>query len=326
MKIAILDDYQDCIRRLPSFSLLEGHEVKVFTNSARGLGQLSIRLAPFEALVLQGTRTMLTRQLIAKLPNLKLVAVVGAEAGDQGRDGCFPVDQEAAAARGIRVLAGGADPAAAAELTLALILAARRRLVAYAANLQQGLWQASSFDPARNRLGTTVAGSILGIWGYGRVGSLVAAYGKALQMRVLVWGSDTSRARALADGCHAAASQAELFADADVVSLHLPLLDSTRGCVTAADFARMRDDALFVNTSHAALVEPGALLAALERGRPAQAALDVFDTEPLTPDSPWLRMENVLATPHLGNHESGTLERQFRAAFEAILNAAGNTG
>jgi D-3-phosphoglycerate dehydrogenase len=317
MKIAILDDYQDCIRRLDCFTMLEGCAVKVFTNSARGLGQLSIRLAPFDVLVLQGTRTMLSRSLLDKLPNLKLVVLTGA--GDA-------VDRAAANSRGIAIVDVSPEPAAVAELAFALILAARRKLVAYAGNLREGLWQASSFQPERNTPGTGLAGSTLGIWGYGRVGRRVAQFGQAFGMRILVWGSEAGRSRALTDGLDAAGSQAGFFASADVLSLHLPLLDSTRGCVRAEDLARMRDDALLVNTSHAALIEPGALEAALAAGRPAQAALDVFASEPLAPDAPWLRMENVLATPHVGGMERAALERQFRVAFQAIRDFGARAG
>jgi D-3-phosphoglycerate dehydrogenase len=317
MKIAILDDYQDCVRNLSCFSLLEGHAVKVFTNGARGTGQLAIRLADFEALVLIRERTALSRQLLERLPKLKLISQTGKVGGH--------IDVAAATACGITIVEGVGDPTAPAELTWALIMAASRKLPQYAGLLKEGLWQISSLQSARNTLGTVLKGRTLGIWGYGRIGRLVAGYGRAFGMRVLVWGRAASREAAVADGHEAAISQAALFEEADIVTLHLRLNDATRAIVGAADLARMQPHALFVNTSRAELVAPGALEAALAAGRPGQAALDVYESEPLKPDSPLLRMDNVLAAPHLGYVEADSYELYFRAAFQNIVDyAAGN--
>jgi D-3-phosphoglycerate dehydrogenase len=184
------------------------------------------------------------------------------------------------------------------------------------------VWQSASVNPRLNGLGRTLRGRTLAIWGYGKIGRMVAGYGKAFGMRVLVWGSEASRQAALADGCEAAAAREDFFAEADVLTLHLRLLDATRGIVTAADLARMKPDALFVNTSRAELLEPGALEAALHAGRPGMAALDVFTDEPLAPDSPLLRIPTVLATPHLGYVEQDSYEIYFRAAFENVVNFA----
>jgi D-3-phosphoglycerate dehydrogenase len=317
MKIAILDDYQDCVRNLDCFKLLDGHEVKVFTNSARGAGQLAIRLADFDALVLIRERTALTRPLLGKLPKLKLISQTGKVSGH--------IDVEAATARGIAIAEGVGDPTAPAELTWALIMAASRKIVQYAANLKDGLWQTASLYPERNQLGTVLKGKTLGIWSYGKIGRMIAGYGKAFGMNVLVWGRDASREQAAQDGYRAAASREAFFAESDIVSLHLRLNDATRGIVTAGDLARMKPDALFVNTSRAELVAEGALQAALEQGRPGFAALDVFETEPLPPNSPLLRMENVLATPHLGYVEKDSYELYFRAAFQNVIDFANGT-
>ncbi|GIZ53088.1 D-2-hydroxyacid dehydrogenase family protein [Noviherbaspirillum aridicola] len=311
MKIAILDDYQDCVRHLDCFRLLDGHEVKVFNNSARGLVQLAIRLAPFEALVLIRERTALSRALLQKLPNLKLISQTGKVSGH--------VDVAAATARGIAIAEGAGDPTAPAELTWALIMAAMRRLPQYMANLKSGQWQTASLLPELNTPGFALSGRTLGIWGYGRIGRLVAGYGRAFGMRVLVWGSENSRAAAAQDGCEAAASRAQLFAEADVLSLHLRLGDATRGIVGADELARMKPLALLVNTARAELIAPGALDAALRAGRPGFAALDVFETEPLPADSPLLRYSNVLATPHIGYVEKDSYERYFDAAFRNVL-------
>lgn len=311
MKIAILDDYQDCVRHLDCFQLLEGHEVKVFTNTARGVGQLAVRLAPFDALVLIRERTALSAALLAKLPNLKLLSQTGKVAGH--------IDVAAATARGVAVVEGVGDPTAPAELTWALVMAAQRKIVPYAANLRAGLWQTASGAPQFNTLGSVLKGKTLGIWGYGKIGRMVAGYGRAFGMRVLVWGREPSRAAALVDGLLAAESKEDFFAQADVLTLHLRLNEATRGIVTAEDLARMKPDALLVNTSRAELVADGALEPALQAGRPGAAALDAFCDEPLPPDSPLLRMDNVLATPHLGYVERASYELYFRAAFQNVV-------
>jgi D-3-phosphoglycerate dehydrogenase len=317
MKIAVLDDYQDCVRSLDCFKMLEGHEVKVFNNSARGAGQLAIRLAAFDALVLIRERSSFSKALLQKLPKLKLISQTGKVSGH--------IDVEAATECGIAIVEGVGDPTAPAELTWALIMAASRRIPRYVSNLQQGQWQSVSATPHNNVLGTVLKGRTLAIWGYGKIGRMIAGYGKAFGMRVLVWGRDASRAAALKDGYHAAESKQQFFAEADVLTLHLRLNDATRGIVEAADLALMKPGAIFVNTSRAELVADGALLPALQQGRPGYAALDVYETEPLPPDSPLLRMENVLASPHLGYVEKDSYELYFRAAFQNVLEFANGT-
>jgi D-3-phosphoglycerate dehydrogenase len=228
----------------------------------------------------------------------------------------------AATAAGVAIAEGVGDPTAPAELTWTLIMAAMRRVPAYSANLRRGAWQASSLDVAHNGLGRVLKGKTLALWGYGKIGRLVAGYGRAFGMRVLVWGREASLSLAQRDGYEVAASREAFFRDADVLSLHLRLNDATRGAVTAQDLALMKGDALLVNTSRAELVQPGALEAALAAGRPGFAAIDVFENEPLAPDAALLKMENVLATPHLGYVERNSYELYFRAAFENALNFA----
>ncbi len=299
MKIAILDDYQDAARQLECYHLLREHDVKVFTNSTRGLGQLAIRLAPFEAIVLIRERTTLARPLLAKLPNLRLISQTGKVSGH--------IDVEAATAHKIAIAEGVGSPVAPAELTWTLIMAASRKIVPYANNLKDGLWQTASINPVLNGLGSVLRGRTLAIWGYGKIGRMVAGYGKAFGMQVLVWGGEGSRDAAKADGFEAAPSREEFFARADVLSLHLRLADATRGMVTAADLARMKPTA------------------ALHLGRPGSAALDVFESEPLAASSPLLRIPTVLATPHLGYVEKDSYELYLRAAFENIVNFAAGT-
>jgi D-3-phosphoglycerate dehydrogenase len=314
MKIAILDDYQDCVRHLDCFQLLQDHEVKIFTSGTRGIGQLAIRLAEFEALVLIRERTELTRALLARLPKLKLISQTGKVSGH--------IDVDAATERGVAITEGAGDPTAPAELTWALIMAASRKIPQYAANLRDGLWQTASVTPELNTLGTVLKGKTLAIWGYGRIGKLIAGYGKAFGMKVVIWGREGSRSAAESDGYYAAASRDAFFAEADVLSLHLRLNEATRGAVTADDLARMKHTALFVNTSRAELVAEGALDIALRTGHPGYAALDVFESEPLPSDTPLLRYANVLATPHIGYVEKDSYELYLGAAFRNIIDFA----
>ena len=310
MKIAILDDYQDAVRRLECFKLLHGLDVKVFQHGAKGLGQLAIRLADFDVLVLIRERTTLNRALISRLPKLKLIC-------QTGRIGSH-IDVEAAAERQIAVVEGVGDPVAPAELTWALILAASRKLPQYANFMKQGVWQSSSIDPMRNTLGRTLNGRTLGIWGYGRIGQLVARYANAFGMHVMVWGSEASRALAIDHGFVAAESKEKLFIQSDVLSLHLRLSEQTRHIVNEHELGLMKPDALLVNTSRAELIAPNALENALNSGRPGAAALDVFDVEPVPPTHALLRLENVLATPHIGFVEQDSYERYFLPVFEAV--------
>ena len=312
MKIAILDDYQDVVRHLPCFELLQGHDIKVFNNRAVGIGQLAIRLAAFDVLVLNRERTTLTRALLTKLPKLKLIAQTGKVSGH--------IDVIAATELGITIVEGIGDPTAPAELTWALIMASSRKIHQYANNLRDGLWQMASTNAANNGLGRVLKQRTLGIWGYGRIGKIVAGYGKAFGMHILVWGSDNSRALAMQDGYQIAISKESFFAQSDIISLHLRLSNNSRGIVSANDLALMKANSLLVNTSRAELLETGALETALSLGHPGFAAIDVFEAEPVAKLNPLLQMENVLATPHLGYVEQESYELYFRAAFQNILD------
>ncbi len=315
MKISILDDYQDAVRKLDCFGLLAGHEVKVFNNTVKGAGQLGVRLSDSEALVLIRERTRINRDLLGKLPKLKLIAQTG-KAGSH-------IDLEACTERGVMVVDGSGAPAAAAELTWALTMAAMRRLPQYIANLKHGVWQQSglkaSSAPPNHGVGDLLAGKTLGIWGLGKIGRKVAGYGKAFDMHVLVWGRDGSLAAARELGFEAAADRRDLFARSDVVTLHLRLNDDTRGIVTYDDLQAMKPTALLVNTSRAELVENGALIKALNNARPGLAAVDVFESEPPLAGQPLLRMENVVCTPHVGFVEKTSYEAMFSGAFRNVL-------
>lgn len=321
MRIAILDDYQDSVRHLACFAALATHEVKVFTNTVKGLGQLAVRLRDADALVLIRERTQITRALLDKLPQLQVIAQTGRLGRDaQGRPHAPHLDLDACTAHGVAVLEGSGDPTAPAELTWALILAAQRRLPQYAMRLIHGAWQQSGLKganmPPNHGLGRVLKGSTLGIWGYGKIGRLVAGYGRAFGMRVMVWGREASRAAATQDGFELAPSREALFEHSDVLSLHLRLNDATRGIVRYEDFARMKPTALLVNTSRAELFEStDALVRALNHGRPGFAALDVFESEPILQGHPLLRLENTLCTPHLGYVELSSYEHYFATAF-----------
>lgn len=316
MNIVILDDYQDAVRKLACAVKLDPYEAKVYTNTVKGIGQLCVRLKDADVIVLIRERTHLNRQLIEKLPKLKMIA-------QTGRIGAH-VDVSACTERGIAVAEGVGSSTAPAELTWALIMAATRRVPHYVSHLKHGAWQQAGLKsasmPPNFGIGSVLKGKTLGIWSYGRIGQLVAGYGRAFGMRVVVWGRNPSRERAQADGFEVANSKAELFEQCDVLSLHLRLNDDTRSIVTLDDLSSMKPSALLVNTSRAELVEPDALIAGLNRGRPGLAAVDVFESEPILQGHALLRLENCICTPHIGYVEQDSYEMYFNAAFDNILN------
>lgn len=321
MNITILDDYQDAVRKLKCASRLDGLSAKVYTNSVKGIGQLSVRLRDVEALVLIRERTHFPRALLEKLPKLRLICQTGPVGGH--------IDVEACTRLGIAVAEGVGDPTAPAELTWALVMSAMRRLPQYIGNLKHGAWQQSGLKsasmPTNFGLGMVLAGKTLGIWGYGRIGKRVAQYGRAFGMHVTVWGSEASRAQAQADGFIPAPTREAFFEASDVLSLHLRLTPQTRGLITQEDLHRMKPTSLLVNTSRAELLQDNALVTALNRGRPGMAAVDVFESEPILQGHPLLRLENAVCTPHIGYVELDNYERYFSAAFDNLLNFIAGT-
>jgi D-3-phosphoglycerate dehydrogenase len=312
MKIVIPDDYQDMVHRLPCYALLDGHDVVRHRTPAPDFATLVARLHDAEVIVAIRERVAFTRALIARLPHLRLIALVGRNA--------TTIDYQACTEHGVRVSTGRSNaPHAPAELTVALMLAVRRNIVLEAERMRQGAWPAT--------LSHRLAGSTLGIFGLGAIGTLVARAGAGLGMEVLVWGQARSAETAAALGYQVAPDKAALFERADVLSLHLRLRPDTRGIVGPDDLARMKPTALLVNTARAELIQPGALLEALRRGRPGYAAVDVYEQEPVMHgDHPFLSMPNVVCTPHLGWAEWENFELYFREAFEQILAyAAGQT-
>lgn len=305
MKVAILDDWFDTLRGLPCFARLAGHEVTVFTDHVEDTDALAARLAGFEALVLFRERTAITGDLLDRTPDLRLIS----------QRSVYPhIDVPACTRNGVLLCShmhAGAPSYAAAELTFGLILAGMRQIPQQMASAKAGTWMMG--------VGKTLRGRRLGLYGHGRIAGAVATYAEAFGMEVVWWASEAGRARAAAAGARVAPSRDAFFADADVVSIHVRLKPETRGIVTAADFGAMRRDALFVNTSRAGLIAPGALLAALDSGRPGMAAIDVFDEEPLTnPADPLLAHPNLIATPHIGYVTEDEFDLQFSDIFDQI--------
>ncbi len=305
MKVSILDDYFDTIRTLDCFAKLADHEVTVWNDHVQETDVLAGRLDSAEALVLIRERTLIRAPLLDRLPSLRLIS----------QRSVYPhIDVEACTRLGIVVssdLHQGSPSMATAELTWGLIIAAMRRIPQQVASMRSGHWQ--------DGVGTSLGGKTLGIYGYGRLGRVVAGYGRAFGMDVVVWSSESGRERAEADGVVVAGTRQEFFEQCDIVSLHLRLVEATRGVVSAADLAHMKPTALLVNTSRAGLIEPGALVDALRAGRPGLAALDVYETEPLIDAGhPLLGMDNVVCTPHIGYVTREEWELQFSDIFDQI--------
>lgn len=304
MKIIIPEDYQDAVRRLDCFKLLQGHEVVVYNHHIDTVEQAAEQLSDAEALVLIRERTEMNEALLSSLPNLKLISQTGKISNHLDLDACTR--------HGVAVAEGIGSPVAPAELTWALIMNAWRQLPQAIEGMKKGLWQTN--------IGRTLQGERIGIWGYGKIGRKIAAYAKAFDMQVMVWGSEASRRNAIADGHLAAATKEEFFSTADIVTLHLRLVANTTGIVTAADLALMKPTALIVNTSRAELIQEGALETALASGQPGMAAIDVYGHEPVyDKNHPLLSMSNVVCTPHLGYVEQKGYELYFSKAFENIV-------
>jgi D-3-phosphoglycerate dehydrogenase / 2-oxoglutarate reductase len=309
MKISILDDYHDTVRTLSCFSKLSGHAVTIFNDHVQDTDALAARLADTEALVLIRERTQIRAPLLEKLPKLKLIS----------QRSVYPhIDVADCTRLGIVVSSSqhaGTPSYATAEMTWGLILAAMRQIPQQMASLKAGGWQIG--------VGTTLRDKTLGIFGYGRIGSVVAGYGRAFGMKVLAWARPATLEKARADGYATASSKDEFFAACDVITLHMRLVDATRHIVKAADLDRMKPTALLVNTSRAPLIEPGALVAALKRGRPGMAAVDVYEQEPMRDTAhSLLNMPNVVCTPHLGYVTRDEYEVQFVDIFDQILSYA----
>jgi len=305
MKITILDDYQAVIQSLDCFSLLAGYDINVVHEHFKDEVALAKKIHGTQILVLNRTRTKVTRTLVEQLPDLKLISQTGKLAGH--------VDLEACKEHGVQIAEGRGNPVATAELTWSLILNGLRLLPQAIERMKAGQWQSN--------LGDCVFEKTIGIWGYGKIGKRIAQYAKVFDAKVIVWGSENSRSQALVDGFGAAATKEEFFQTSDVITMHLRLHPATTAIVTLEDLRLMKPTALFVNTARAALIAPNALLTALKEGNPGRAALDVYDQEPIfDPAHPLLMMENVICSPHLGYVERQGYELYYSIAFENVLN------
>ncbi|MGR9167331.1 D-2-hydroxyacid dehydrogenase family protein [Rhizobium leguminosarum] len=311
LRIEILDDYQDVVRTLDCFSKLQGHEVRIWNDAVADVNVLAERLAAADVLVLLRERTTVDDALVSRLPNLKLIS----------QNGHVPhIDLAACTRRGVLVASALAQRPSypTVEFTWGLILAAMRNIPLESDSLRKGVWQST--------VGLGLRGRTLGIYGYGRLGSMVAQIGIAFGMELLVWGRKGSLDRARADGLSTASSKQAFFMQSDVLSLHLRLNAETAGLIGPDDLALMKPTALLVNTSRAELIQPGALVAALGKGQPGKAAVDVFEHEPLTdPNNPLLLLPNALCTPHLGYVERDNYEFAYGNAFDQIVAFAQGT-
>jgi D-3-phosphoglycerate dehydrogenase len=312
VKISILDDYFDTLRTLPCFAKLAGHDVTIWNDHVQDVDALAERLRDAEVLVLFRERTQIRAPLLERLPKLQLIS----------QRSVYPhIDVDACTRLGV-ILSSSQHPGtpsyATAEMTWGLVLAAMRQIPQHMAGLKAGKWQVG--------VGTTLRGKTFGIYGYGRIGGAVAGYARAFGMNVLVWARPATLAVARTDGYATAVSKEAFFAECDVISLHMRLVPATRHIVSAADLARMKPNALLVNTSRAPLIEPGALVEALRRGRPGMAAVDVYEDEPLLDTGhPLLKMDNVICTPHIGYVTRDEYEIQFVDIFDQITAYAGGT-
>ena len=305
MKIAVIDDYQDAFRKTKAFPKLAGHEVVVYTDTEKDPARLAERLKDADAVVLTQQRSPFPKSVIEKLPKLKMLSQTGKNA--------YHIDLEAAKAKGIVVSAGGgSSPNPTAELTWAIILAGLRHIPDEVQRMKEGKWQ--------GHVGIGLKDKTLGVYAFGRIGSIVAGVGKAFGMKVVVWGRDASTAKAREAGYEVAASREAFFEASDIVTIHLPLNKDTRGLITAEDLGRMKPTAMIVNTSRAPIIAEGALVDALKKGRPGFAAIDVYESEPMTDaKNPLLGMKNVICTPHLGYVEERVYEGIYGVAVDQIL-------
>lgn len=305
MKITILDDYQHVIQSLNCFPILAGQDIRILHHTEHDTKKLAEKIQDTEILVLTRERTIISKELLSLLPNLKLISQTGKISNH--------LDLAACTHYGVAVAEGVGSPVAPAELTWALLMNTVRQITPAIEAMKKGLWQTN--------IGNTVNGKTIGIWGYGKIGQLIAGYARAFGAKVLVWGSLQSRQKAVTDGFESANTQADFFNSADVITLHLRLNKATYGIVTASDLSAMKPDAVLINTARAELIEKGALLNCLKQGRPGFAGLDVYENEPIyDQNNELLTLPNVICTPHLGYVEKNSYELYFGKAFENVMN------
>ncbi len=308
MKIAVIHDYADALRKTRAYPKLQGHEVNIYNDAYTDPARVVAQVQGCDALLLTQQRVVITRKILEQLPQLKFISQTGRNVSH--------LDVAACTDLGILVSAGGHDGKSTytttGELAWALILASLRHIPFEVENFKAGHWHST--------VGTRLYGHTLGIYAFGHIGSGVARVGKAFGMNVICWGREGSLASAKAEGFEAAPSREAFFEQSDVISLHIPSNKATQGIITAADLARMKPTSLLVNTSRAPIIAEGALVEALNKGRPGFAAVDVYEQEPVTgANHPLLKMKNALCTPHLGYGEKGSYEAIYAGGVEQLL-------
>ena len=305
MKITILDDYQHIIEKLDCFKLLNGQNVVILHNSEKEPKKLAIQIADSEIIVLTRERTEISDELLDNLPNLKLISQTGKISNHLNLDICTK--------HNVAVAEGVGSPIAPTELAWALLMNTVRKIPQAIASMKEGKWQTN--------IGSTINGKTLGIWGYGKIGQRIAQYAKVFGAKVMVWGSEASQNKAVADGFQKSNSKKEFFETADIITLHLRLNENTFGIVKESDLMNMKDNSVLINTARAQLIEKDALLNTLKTGKNILVGLDVYEDEPIyNIDFDLLKMDNVICTPHLGYVEENGYELYFGKAFENVIN------
>jgi len=305
MTITILDDYQNIISKLKCFALLNNQDVQIINTTEKDLNRLAQQLQYTDILVLIRERTTIDGALLSLLPRLKLISQTGKISNHLNLEDC--TKYKVAVAEGI------GSPIAPAELTWALLMNTVRQIPQAIEGIKNGKWQIN--------IGSTIHGKTLGIWGYGKIGQKIAQYGKVFGAKVLIWGSEASRAMAVADGFERAESKEMFFKTADIITLHLRLNEKTFGIVKESDLLSMKENSTLINTARAELIEKGKLLKCLTMGRPTFAGFEFFKKETIYDKNfEFLKMSNVVCTPHLGYVEQNGYELYFGKAFENIMN------
>lgn len=310
MKVTILDDYQNIIKELNCFSLLEGQDVQILNYTEKNPVLLAEKLVDTEILVLTRERTEVDEKLLSLLPNLKLISQTGKISNHLNLADCTK--------HNVLVAEGIGSPIAPAELAWALLMNTVRQIPQAIQGMKNGQWQVT--------IGSTIHGKTIGIWGYGKIGQKMAQYARVFGAKVLVWGSEVSRQKAIDDGFEQANSKEEFFKNADIITLHLRLNANTFEIVKENDLKLMKENAVIINTARAELIEKGALEKCLKIGTPKFAGLDVYLEEPIYDKNyELLQLPNVVCTPHLGYVERNGYELYFGKAFENIINFINGT-
>ncbi len=305
MKITILDDYQNAIETLQCYGILKGQNVEILHETEKDPCRLASHIADTEILILTRERTEITDGLLSKLPNLKLISQTGKISNHLNLNACTR--------HHVAVAEGVGSPIAPAELAWALLMNTVRQIPQAIEGMKSGNWQIN--------IGTTIYGKTIGIWGYGKIGQKIAQYAKVFGAKIIVWGSENSRKKAVEDGYEQSETKEHFFKNADIITLHLRLTDKTHGIVNKTDLLSMKENSVLINTARAELIEKGGLQNVLKSGKNIFIGVDVYENEPIYDKNfELLKMKNVVCTPHLGYVEKNGYELYFGKAFENVIN------